>query len=99
MAKNNFFFGIALALLATLFGMALVYVLKYMPANQSFLTFLDELKQSNQKKSAVIALSLLANLPLMYYCQQRKLWLNFKGISAVIITLGIIMISIKLNLI
>jgi hypothetical protein len=97
-AKNSIFWGILMSITATLFGCILVYVLKYMPSNQDFNTFLNDLQESNLKKSAVISLSLLANLPLMYFNQKRKLWQNFKGISAVIIILGLLMINYKFNI-
>jgi hypothetical protein len=89
--NNNIIFGIFCSLLVTLFGAGLVYIIKYQPQNLSVADYLLDLGDSSQKQSAILSLSLLANIPLIYFNQKRK---RFKSIIGIAIIIGICCILI-----
>jgi ABC-type Fe3+ transport system permease subunit len=96
MKKNNsVLLGIISSLVVTAFGIALIYVLKYMPLNYSFSEYITDLIHGASKSSATLSLCLLANIPLMYYNQQRKRIKTFYGISIIIGIMAIIIIGKK----
>ncbi|MCX8471356.1 MAG: hypothetical protein ORN55_06205 [Chitinophagaceae bacterium] len=96
--KNNIFTGIFLSLLVTVFGAALVYVLKYSPNNMTVPEFIDDVIHSNAKKSAVLSLALLANIPLIYFNQMRKRLKTITGIAIVIGIMCLIIINARFNI-
>jgi hypothetical protein len=96
--KNNIIIGLLSSVAVTLFGVALVYVLKYSPLNMTVQEYLSDLLQSNPKKSAILSLALIANIPLIYYNQKRKNYQNLKGIAIVIGVLSVLIIIARFNL-
>ncbi len=96
--KNNIITGILASVLVTFFGTAMVYVLKYMPLNFSYAEFWADLVNDNLKQSAILSLSLLANIPLIYFNQTRKLYKTITGIAIVIGILCVLIINAKFNI-
>jgi ABC-type Fe3+ transport system permease subunit len=98
MQKNSILFGLLASLAVTFFGIAFIYVLKYMPQNFSFETYIYDLWNGASKASATLSLCLLANIPLMFYNQKRKRFKAFYGISIIIGLMAVIIIGKKFNL-
>jgi ABC-type spermidine/putrescine transport system permease subunit II len=96
--KNSILLGVLCSLLVTCFGIALVYVLRYQPQNMSVGEFINDVLHSNQKQSAILSLSLLANIPLIYFNQKRKLMKTIYGIAAVIFPICILIVLTRFNL-
>lgn len=98
MIRNNPIFGFFICVAATIFGVMLMYVLKYVPENVSLADFFFMLKTNRFNISKVISLGLLANIPLITYYKNRKQFETLKGIFVAIILFALIAISYKLNL-
>jgi uncharacterized membrane protein YedE/YeeE len=96
--KNTIITGLLSSIAVTLFGMALVYVLKYSPLNMTVQEYIGDLMQSNPKKSAILSLSLIANIPLIYYNQKRKNYQNLKGIAVWLGVVSLLIINARFNL-
>jgi hypothetical protein len=97
--NDHFLFGFASSLAASIFGLVLVYVVKFMNNNVSFMQYLEMLQTEPSFRSAILSLALLANIPLVYFIQQRKLFKSFKGLAVVVLCLGLIIVLNKLHLI
>jgi hypothetical protein len=98
-ANDKFIVGFLLSIAATLFGLALLYVAKFMNNNVSFAQYLEMLKTEPTFRSPILTLALLANIPLLYYIQQRRLYKSFAGLAVVIIGLGVLIVLNKMHLI
>jgi hypothetical protein len=96
--NNHILFGLFTSLLVTIFGIALVYVIKYQPQNLSVSDFIQDLINSNIKKSAILSLSLLTNIPLIYFNQKRKRFKTITGIAIVIGIIAVLIVCAKFNL-
>jgi ABC-type Fe3+ transport system permease subunit len=97
--KNNIIFGFIASALATVAGICLVYVLKFLPHNIEFSEFTKMLFTEPLIKSGVLSLGLLANIPLYYYCHQRKIYNTLKGIALVIIIMAVYIVLSKFHII
>jgi hypothetical protein len=96
--KNNSVFGVFVSLLVTGFGLLIVYVIKYLPANVELSSFINDLEYNPVRRLAILTLGLLANIPLLYFCQQRKLYKTLQGIFVVIISAAVLLVCSKFNL-
>ncbi len=96
--NDSILWGLMASLLASIFGLAMVYVLKFMGNNVSLSQYIGYLKNEPSFRSAILSLGLLANIPLVYYIQQRRLYKSFKGLAIVVICLGLLIVINKFNL-
>jgi hypothetical protein len=67
--------------------------------NVSFMQYVDMLKTESNFRSAILSLALLANIPLVYYIQQRKLFKAFTGLAVVVMCLALVIVLNKLHVI
>ncbi len=96
--NDHFLFGFLTSLGASTFGFAMVYVFKFMNSNISLGQYINTLITEPSFRSSIISLALLANIPLLYFIQQRKLYKSFTGLAVAVIVLGIFIIINKLNI-
>ncbi len=97
MIRNNPVFGFILGILVPLFGILLLFVIKYMPQNVSLAEFIYLLKTNKPNISKVISLGLIASIPLITYYKNRKLFKTLKGIFAAILLYALIAVAFKFN--
>jgi hypothetical protein len=97
--KNKLIFGLLASILVSLFGFLILYVLKFMPNNISLNGYISMLQQERLLQSSFLSLSLLANIPLLYFLQKRKRFEAFKGVGVFIVISAVYIIALKFNLI
>jgi hypothetical protein len=95
MHKNNFLIGLVASLIASCFGLLVLYVLKFMPSNIELTEFIELIKNESQFRSGVLSLALLANIPLFYWCQRRKLMRSAYGIALVVFIVALLVVLSK----
>jgi hypothetical protein len=99
MHRNNFIVGIVASVAASIFGLLLLYVFKFMPANIELAEYATLIKTESSFRSSVLSLALLANIPLFYWCQRRKLMRSAYGVAAIVLLVGLLIVLSKLNII
>jgi hypothetical protein len=97
MHKNNFIIGVLAAVAASCFGLLVLYVLKFMPSNIELVEFINLLKNESQFRSGVLSLALLANIPLFYWCQRRKLMRSAYGVALIVFIVALIVVLSKIG--
>jgi hypothetical protein len=95
MHKNNFLLGVITSLAASCFGLLVLYVLKFMPSNIELAEFIELIKNESQFRSGVLSLALLANIPLFYWCQRRKLMRSAYGVALIVFIVALLVVLSK----
>lgn len=99
MQRNNYLFGVFMGTIIPLFGIVLVYVIRYIPKDVSFTYFLELLRDNSRAVSSTLSLGLIACIPLFTYYRNRKLYKTLYGIFIPVIIYGIIILLYRFNLI
>ncbi len=97
MNRDNILFGFMLGIIVPIFGVMLLFVIKYMPQNVSLADFIYLLKSNKPNISKVISLGLIACIPLITYYKNRKLYVTLKGIFGAIILYAIFAVAYKFH--
>ena len=96
MKKDNLVLGIAMGFIAPVFGLIIIYYLRYYPQNASFPEYLELFKQNKQMLTGTGSLSLMINAVLFTIYINRHLDQTAKGIFVATLIYGITILLLKL---
>jgi hypothetical protein len=99
MNKNNFWFGFLISIAVTIFGVLMVWCVKFLSQNIMLDEFLHLLKENHAMIPKTLSLAMLAYIPLITYYKNRKRIDTLKGIFGAIILFAIIILLYKFNVI
>ena len=88
MNRDNHFFGVLLGFVIPLLGVLMVYIIRCMPYEISFDTFLLRLKTNNRFFSSTLSLAMIAFIPLFTYYRNRRMYKTLYGIFIPVLLLS-----------
>ncbi len=98
MNKNSIVIGFISGAIVPILGIAIFYLIKYMPDQISVLDFIFMIKINQYLIPKIISLGLITCIPLITYFKNRRLYNSLKGVFAAIIIYGLIALAYKFNL-
>lgn len=98
MNKDNFLLGVIAGLVVPIFGISMLYVIKYVPQNVSISDFLYLIKTNKSNIPKVISLGLIACIPLIAYYNNRKRFTTLKGIFLAIMLYAVVAVFYRFNI-
>ncbi len=99
MRRDNYFFGFILGAIIPIFGVLLVYVIRYMGKNIALDQFWHLLQANPRAISSTLSLGMIACIPLFTYFRNRRLYKTLYGTFVAVGIYAIIVVVYRFNLI
>ncbi|MBL7765619.1 MAG: hypothetical protein JNJ58_05975 [Chitinophagaceae bacterium] len=97
MNRDNYFLGALLGFIVPLFGILLLYMIRFMSRNVSLNGFIYLIQTNHSIIPKIISLGLIATIPLITYYKNRRRYTTLKGVFTLIILYALLAVLYKFN--